>query len=549
MLSVAQRHRTPTIPCRMSDGRRATAAAFDTAVALVAKEAPAVPAEPSQQQFNWHKQWYPIFWEKDLHGARPNVRQLLGQDLVVWKDPAGNWNTFSDVCPHRLVPLSEGRINADGHLECPYHGWAFSGSGKCMAIPQGGDPSNPRSAATAYPCVVKQGLLWVWPSAVSLEDFGGGPDESDIPILPEAEPGSGWDPDISVNTFRIFPYDVSTLVENLADPGHVPFTHHATVSKRSTSSIIDLKVTKKDSKGFDGVWEAGPRQGELGTMTTKMRYPTLLRHTIDAYDTKGFANITATYCVPMAPGKSVVFVRQPFRFKSKIPGFFMRLVPKWSTHIGNNRVLEDDVVFLHHQEPIAVAHGLAQFPIGRVYNMPGASDAYVATFRTWLQKVAGGGPFGPQNQQWLQAAGPRQDRESLLDRYHSHTKYCAVCTGALRNTQLAIAAVGAVHTAALLVAAVAAAGGRGAVQVASAQSGAAAHTAAPAVLSWIGTQGVACLDAARSSAGSSAGSLAVAAVALFVALCSFFGRRRLRKLERSFIVGDWPPPRNTSSVV
>jgi phenylpropionate dioxygenase-like ring-hydroxylating dioxygenase large terminal subunit len=57
---------------------------------------------------------------------------------------------------------------------------------------------------------------------------------------------------------------MSTLVENLADPGHVPFTHHATVSKRSTSSIIDLKLTAKDRDGFDGVWEAGPRQGKLG---------------------------------------------------------------------------------------------------------------------------------------------------------------------------------------------------------------------------------------------------------------------------------------------
>lgn len=34
--------------------------------------------------------------------------------------------------------------------------------------------------------------------------------------------------------------------------------------------------------------------------------------------------------------------------------------------------------------------------------MPGASDAYVAGFRNWLQRFAGGGPFGPQNEHWLQ---------------------------------------------------------------------------------------------------------------------------------------------------
>ena len=35
------------------------------------------------------------------------------------------------------------------------------------------------------------GLLWVWPTAVSLNNLGAGPREEDIPILPEAEVRSG----------------------------------------------------------------------------------------------------------------------------------------------------------------------------------------------------------------------------------------------------------------------------------------------------------------------------------------------------------------------
>jgi hypothetical protein len=34
-----------------------------------------------------------------------------------------------------------------------------------------------------------------------------------------------------------------------------------------------------------------------------------------------------------------------------------------------------------------------------------------------------------------QRAGPRLDREQLLDRYHSHTEHCAACSGALRNVE------------------------------------------------------------------------------------------------------------------
>ena len=42
------------------------------------------------------------------------------------------------------------------------------------------------------------------------------------------------------------------------------------------------------------------------------------------------------------------------------------LVPQWSTHVGNNTVLEDDVVFLHKQEELAVAHGLGKKPVAQV---------------------------------------------------------------------------------------------------------------------------------------------------------------------------------------
>lgn len=57
------------------------------------------------------------------------------------------------------------------------------------------------------------GLLWVWPSPVDLNALADGPRDEDIPILPEVEIGSGWDPDVTTNTFRDFPYDYATLSE------------------------------------------------------------------------------------------------------------------------------------------------------------------------------------------------------------------------------------------------------------------------------------------------------------------------------------------------
>ena len=44
--------------------------------------------------------------------AAPFAFTLLGERLVLWWDHKdGAWSAMRDVCPHRLAPLSEGRIN------------------------------------------------------------------------------------------------------------------------------------------------------------------------------------------------------------------------------------------------------------------------------------------------------------------------------------------------------------------------------------------------------------------------------------------------------
>ena len=96
----------------------------------------------------WSQAWYPVAFLRDLDRKAPQRFTLLCQPLVIWFDRHHDlWRAFVDQCPHRLVPLSEGRLSDDGHLECPYHGWRFEGSGQCTLIPQAAKGSAPPRAA------------------------------------------------------------------------------------------------------------------------------------------------------------------------------------------------------------------------------------------------------------------------------------------------------------------------------------------------------------------------------------------------------------------
>jgi hypothetical protein len=69
-----------------------------------------------------------------------------------------------------------------------------------------------------------------------------------------------------------------------------------------------------------------------------------MRHTIDAFSTRGFANITAVYGVPTTPGRCRLIVRQPFKFKNKVIRKLFGIMPQFMGHLGNLSVLDDDNV-------------------------------------------------------------------------------------------------------------------------------------------------------------------------------------------------------------
>ncbi|MEO0540236.1 MAG: Rieske 2Fe-2S domain-containing protein, partial [Cyanobacteria bacterium P01_A01_bin.105] len=376
---------------------------------------------PDPNHFDWAEAWHPIFYIEDLDKAKPHRFTLLEQALVIWWEPqAQTWRVMADQCPHRLAPLSEGRINEAGQLECPYHGWAFSGEGRCEHIPQqpaeGGAHLSNRACVTSLPTAVRQGLLFVYP---------GKPENAasvTVPIIdPVEDEPDGW---VMLNTFRDLPYDALTLLENVLDASHIPYTHHKTVGKRDNAAPMEMEVVESSKWGFRGLWPEGPRKGKLGTQRTTFVAPGMMYHDLTS---KQFGRtLTVVYATPIRKGECRLFARFPFKFSSKLPGFLIKLTPRWYSHIGNNRVLEDDQIFLHLQERLLEKSEARTY--AQACYLPTQADRYVIAFRKWITQFDAD-PFPGQ------PLPPDQGLDALMDRYHSHTQHCGSCLAALKRIQ------------------------------------------------------------------------------------------------------------------
>ena len=75
--------------------------------------------------------WYPAAKSSRIR-KKPIAVKLLGEELALFRD-AGKAYALHNRCPHRGMPLSEGKRYFRGTLTCMYHGWTFDTQGECVA--------------------------------------------------------------------------------------------------------------------------------------------------------------------------------------------------------------------------------------------------------------------------------------------------------------------------------------------------------------------------------------------------------------------------------
>jgi phthalate 4,5-dioxygenase len=165
---------------------------------------------------NWFRRyWMVVGTIRELHDI-PQAVKVLGEELVLFRDQAGELGLIGKHCPHRGASLEYGEIE-DGGIRCPYHGWLFDVHGRCLEMPA--EPRDGKFAHkvrhTSYPVREQGGLIFTYMGA------------HDPPPLPKYRALVDSAGQRSLEATRLYDYNWFNFIENGADPAHFSILHRA----------------------------------------------------------------------------------------------------------------------------------------------------------------------------------------------------------------------------------------------------------------------------------------------------------------------------------
>lgn len=266
-------------------------------------------------------QWYAIAPEKMVSPGKMFGLKRLGKELLIFRTTDGKWGCLEDLCSHRGVKLSAGKLKEDGCVECPFHGLRFSVSGDCTLIPANGKDKlvDERYHVRSYAIQAKHGIIYVFNGDKKLAS-------SEVPFFPDfldesfvySEIADTWDT------------HYSRAIENQLDVVHLPFVHHNTIGRGNktlvhgpkTVVIEDTIVTSADNEVDVGQRQRKPQECEINPdMQLRFRYPNIWINII-AKKIKVFV-----YFAPIDDEQVILYLRfynciTPFKFVNRMIGFF-----------------------------------------------------------------------------------------------------------------------------------------------------------------------------------------------------------------------------------
>jgi 5,5'-dehydrodivanillate O-demethylase len=281
--------------------------------------------------------WHPVAAIGELTEEKPiKAVKALGEELVVYRDKQGKHGLVGEHCPHRLASLAYGGVDHEG-IRCPYHGWKYDSSGKCLEQPAepAGSTFKDRIKHVAYPVETLGGLIFAYL----------GPEPK--PLLPR------WDVLVWENGKRWIVKD--SLIdcnwlqpmENSVDPAHLFWLH-------GNTAHLAPRVKKYAEQHEFILFEFGIKKRRTSLPVAAgenpmvdehpLLFPTILRHVAPYEDGKGHRHnlqirvpvddthtqVFRVNFVPSDVEKSPVESHVPFRYSQLKKGqrdYNLRTVP------------------------------------------------------------------------------------------------------------------------------------------------------------------------------------------------------------------------------
>ena len=192
-----------------------------------------IPSDKSTKNsvFQNRKYWY-IAAKSTKLKKKPIRVTLWNEPLVLFRDSQGTPHALLDRCPHRNVPLSSGTVQKN-HIQCPYHGWEFNGTGQCTHIPgRVQDNSSPTRNVLSFPVIEQQGYIWVYTDSESTPNH----EPYLFPFLEE----KGYR---SIHYQADFDANLLATAENVLDVPHTAFLHKG-LFRSGNRNLIEAHISR-----------------------------------------------------------------------------------------------------------------------------------------------------------------------------------------------------------------------------------------------------------------------------------------------------------------
>ena len=253
-------------------------------------------------------QWYVVALTEEIRTGKKKPVRLFGQEIVVWRHNDGHLGAIDSRCPHMGASLALGRV-VDDAVECPYHGFRYDETGKCVETPlRKPGALIPRTLCSRHYAInEKSGWIFI---------FWGAPEDAttEIPFFDEVT-----EPLRHTYSVREWPVSFTRFIENTVDVAHLGTVHRNTLSW----SIPEVAEVSCSVKG--NIISMFPPSSTDLPVASKIAYPNMaLLHLHPKF-------LTVFAAVPIDDENSRIYLRSSQGFiRWPIIGWIFSQIKHWA---------------------------------------------------------------------------------------------------------------------------------------------------------------------------------------------------------------------------